>query len=79
MLIPQMLRRPRIGDFDFIVLVNDATRVFCVYAGEHLHQGGLAGAIFADQGMHLAGAQLKLALAERMNAGKGLFYAFHHH
>ena len=46
-------------------------------AGQHLHQRGLAGAIFADQGVHFAGAQLKLALAERMNAGKDLLDPFH--
>src|SRR3989304_2920003 len=48
-----------------------------VYACQHFHQRGFAGAILADQRMYFAGAQLKLTLAERMDAREGLLDPFH--
>ena len=48
-----------------------------VNAGQHFHQGGLTGAIFADQHMDLARAQLKLCMVECMNTRKGLVNPFH--
>ncbi len=36
---------------------------------EHLDQRALAGAVFADQGMHLAGAHVEIDAVERQYAG----------
>ena len=51
---------------------EDATLVGLVHAGEHLHQGGLAGAVLAQERMHLAGADLEAHPVERAHAGESL-------
>ena len=43
---------------------NDAV-VLDVHAGEDLHQGRLAGAVLADQRVHLAGPEIEIDVAER--------------
>ena len=73
----EMLGGPGGGNLDFLALIKNAAGVFRIHTSEDFHQCGFTGAIFADQGMHLAGAQLEPALAERVNAGESLFDPFH--
>ena len=47
-------------------------RVGLVHPGEHLDQGGLAGAVLAEQAVHLAGPDLQLDAVERAYAGERL-------
>jgi len=41
-----------------------------------LHQCGLAGAVFAEYGVHLSGAAIDAEAIQRANAGIGLGYVF---
>ncbi len=74
---PQVLRGPRGVDFDLFALIEDAAGIFGIDAGKHLHQSGLACAVFADERMHLTGAQLEFGLIQRMHTGKGFVDPFH--
>lgn len=40
---------------------------------------GFTCAVFTNQGMHFTRSQLKLALAERADAGEAFFYPIHQH
>jgi len=53
----------------------DAARARTMHAGEHLDQGGFAGAIFAEQHVRFPGSQLEIHSIERQNARKLLGYA----
>ena len=50
----------------------DLAVVVGVHAGEDLHQRRLAGAVLADQRVHLAGAKLEVDAVERGDAGEAL-------
>ncbi len=50
----------------------DAPGVGRVDAGQHAHQRGLAGAVFADQRVDLTGADVERDVVQRTHAGKGL-------
>ena len=50
----------------------DLARVRLVHAGEHLDQGRLAGAVLADQGVHLAGVGGEVHAGQGMHAGEAL-------
>ncbi len=56
---------------------EDAARVRTVGAGEHLDECRLARAVLAEQGVHLAGAQIEIDAVERDHAGEGLAHALH--
>ncbi len=75
----QVARRARRGDFDFDALEQDAAGVLRVDPGQDLHHGRLAGAVFATQGVHFAGAQLEVGIVERVHPWKGLLDPFHTH
>ena len=50
----------------------DRAAVGLDHAAQNLHQGRLAGAVFADQADHLAGAHVHAEVGQRQNAGIGL-------
>src|SRR5215831_1668672 len=75
----ELLGCPRTRDLDFLAFELDATRILGVDPGEHLHQRGFAGAVFATQRVHLAVAQVEATLVERVYAGKALVDAYHPH
>ena len=43
-------------------------------AGQHVHQGGLAGAVFADQRVNLAGQRFEIDGVERERTAEALGY-----
>ena len=51
----QVERGAWVGDLDFLPLVEDAPGVFVIDPCQHLHQGGFARAVLADQGVNFAG------------------------
>jgi hypothetical protein len=75
----QVLSGARGWDVDLFALIEDPPGIFTVDAGEHFHEGRLACAVLPDKGVNFAAAQLELALAEGMDAGKAFFDAFHGH
>ena len=60
---------------DRLASESDRAAVGAVDAGHDLHQGRLAGAILADQGMHLTRAQVEVDVQQGLNARKGLGHA----
>ena len=50
----------------------DLAAIGLVVAGEHLHQGRLAGAVLAEQRVDLAGAHLERDVVERLHPGERL-------
>ena len=58
---------------------SDLARVLLVDPGQDLHQRGFAGAVFADQRMHFAGAQFEVPLGDRVHAGEALLDTLHAH
>ena len=73
----KLLGSSGIGDLDFFAFDEDAAGVLRIDTGEHFHERGFAGAVFAHQRVHLARAQVEPRLAEGMNAGKALLDPFH--
>jgi hypothetical protein len=59
-------------DPDLLALDHDPPRVRRVHAVEDPHQGGLAGTVLSDQGMHLAGAELQGDIVVRDDPGEAL-------
>ena len=53
---PPLLRLPRVAEADLLAVEEDRPRVGLIGADEDLHQGALAGAVLADDGMDLTGA-----------------------
>ena len=65
--------RPAGGDSGRRLAVpRDPALVGLVDAGEHLDQGRLAGAVLAEQAVHLAGAHVEVDAAEGPDAGEAL-------
>ena len=64
----------RVGEADRLAEPLDLPGVGLVRAGEHLDQRGLAGAVLAEQAVHLAGPHLQLHAVERAYAGEGLHH-----
>ena len=56
---------------------HDRRRVGGVHAGEHLHERGLAGAVLADDRVHLAGRAVEVDAVEDPHAEEGLADAAH--
>ena len=67
------------GAFDLnrLPFIDDLAFVHMINAEHTFHQSGLAGAVFAHQGMDSTGAKLKLCVVQRLNAGEGLDNATH--
>ena len=57
---------------DRLAAPADLALVGPVRAGQHLDQGGLAGAVLAEQAVHLAGPDDQVDAVERADAGEGL-------
>ena len=55
-----------------LAVVDDRPCVFLVDARQDLHQGRLAGAVFAHQGVDFAGHELEPDVVQRPDSGKGL-------
>ena len=60
-----------------LVLVDDLPLVRRVLAEEHLHQGGLARAVFPHDGVDGALFHVQVYLVQRLYAGEGLGYVPH--
>ena len=60
------------GEVDRLALEDHLAGVALVDAGQDLHQGGLAGAVLADQGVDLALADVEVDVGERQHAGEAL-------
>ena len=58
-------------------LIQCLTGILVIDAGQNLHQRRFSGAVFADQRMDLAGAQLELCVIQRTHAWKTLVDSFH--
>ncbi len=68
----QLLGVLRPVDADRASLPLDRALVRLVHPGDGLHQGGLAGAVVADQGEHFTGADLQLDVGERLDGAEPL-------
>ena len=66
------LRLDRVAEADLLAGELDGAGVGLVDAGEHLHERRLAGAVLADQAVHLARQQVEVGLAEHHVPGEGL-------
>ena len=73
----EVLRGARAGQRHWLAVDEDLAGIRLVDPRQHLHQGRLAGAVFAHQRMDLAGAQVETRAAQRMDARKVLFDAAH--
>ena len=72
------MRGLRVGEADRLAApARSSPGVGLVRAGQHLDQGGLAGAVLAEQAVHLAGAHLQVDAVERAHAGELLDDAAH--
>lgn len=70
----QRLRVARVVDLYGFAVEKDLARVHLVDAGEHLHHRRFSRAVLADQRVHLAALELKVAVVQRVNARKVLLY-----
>ena len=66
--MPRALRVVRIGGAKFLAIDQDRAAVVPHRAGKDLDEGALAGAVLAEQRMHLAGAGAELGFAQRDDA-----------
>ena len=73
----QVAAGSRVRDVHLLALERDGAGILAVDAGQDLHERGLAGAVLADEGMHLAGAQLELGVHQGLDAGEVLVDALH--
>ena len=73
----QLLSSTGVLNFNFLPLEINRTGILGVDTCQYLHHGRLAGAVFTDQSMDLAGLQLESALAQSLYTGKSLVDAFH--
>ena len=60
------------GNGDFLAVNENAALVRLVDAREHIHEGGLAGAVFAQQGQDLTGADGEVDVVVGHHAAEGL-------
>jgi hypothetical protein len=68
---PQRLGVARVMDVHRLVVEADGPGVRLIDPGDDLDEGGLAGAVLADQGVHLAGTHVEVHMVERLDARKG--------
>ncbi len=57
---------------DFLSIQRETAREFRVHAGDDFHQRALAGAVFADETVDLAGGKREVDPAERLDTAEGL-------
>ena len=69
---PLILRIARPLEVDRLASVADAARIGLIDTGQHLHQGGFAGAIFTEQGHHLARIDPQTRFIEGAHTREGL-------
>src|SRR6266851_2933965 len=69
---PQLPGGLRAGDLDLPALVDHMTRIRGVDAGQDFHQRGLAGAVFADERVHLARHDVQADVLYGEDAGETL-------
>ena len=69
---PAGFRRLAGGERDRRACKRQAARGGSLVAGQDLHQGGLAGAVLADQGVHLAGAQVDREVEQHLDCAEAL-------
>ena len=67
---PGLAGLPGVLEMDFLALVDDSPGIRPVDPAQDLHEGRLARAVLADQGMHLALAQLEGDLVQGLDPGK---------
>jgi hypothetical protein len=67
----------RVSDFDLPAIEENLPGAFLVRSAQDLHQGGFARAVFSEQDVNFAFAQLEIDFIQRDNAGKGLTDALH--
>lgn len=54
----------------FLSIEPDRSAVFCVNAGQNLHQRAFTGAVASDQGIHLPGKHFKFHILQHSDAEK---------
>src|SRR6266550_5359389 len=69
---PKFLSVSWVADFDRPALDDDAARIARVGTAENLHQGGLAGAIFAQQNVDFSPTDVEIDSIQRLNTGEAL-------
>ncbi|MNQ50188.1 hypothetical protein D3C85_641170 [compost metagenome] len=69
---PLILGVARSLEVDRLTAVADAARIGLIDAGQHLHQGGFAGAILTEQGHHLTRVDSQTRFVESAHPGEGL-------
>ena len=70
--MPARLRGVGIGGAKGLAVDEDRAAVVADGAGEDLDEGALAGAVLAEQRVHLAGARAELGVAQRDDAAVAL-------
>jgi hypothetical protein len=73
---PERDRVGRSRDRDLLALERDRPRVCRVDPGDRLHERGLAGAVVSHESHHLAGVDLEVHLAERLDRAEALAHPF---
>ena len=68
----ETLRVQRSGDFDGRAVERNGAAIGARGAGQNARQGALAGAVFAHQGVHFAGAEVEIRALERVDAAVAL-------
>ena len=74
---PRRLRRQRMERLDRFAVDQNRAAVRRVFAGKHLDERGFARAVFAEQGMDFAAADIEADVLERMHRSKALGNAAH--
>ena len=74
---PELLRVGGARDLDDLAVELDGPGVRCVDAGEHLDEGGLAGAVVADERDDLALVHPEVDVGERLHRAEALGDAAH--
>ena len=73
--MPSSMRRLGRGDLDRLAEPRDLALVGAMDAREHLDQRRLARAVLAEDAVHLAGQNVQVDSAQRVDAGEGLRHA----
>ncbi len=74
---PPLLRLAGVAEADLFAVEEDRPRVGLIGADEDLHQGALAGAVLADDGMDLTGHDVEIDRIEDRHAEEALGDAAH--
>ena len=71
MAMPAFTAWPGIGEFHYLAADPDLAFVSRMHAGDDLDQGGLAGAVFTQERMHLTRAHVEINMVEHFDADEG--------